>query len=184
MYAKLGSLLLGALLGSQTASAKTIVLPFSFFPENLSVGNVKYGMICLPGGKLRWKDLAIPSSESVTDLIVNRSKAVDDVVSSNVNPWQFAADNTNYLRGTLTDLKMNVCVPYLGIGESRSKGTGTVRVHWKLVDNEGNEKLDETLTESFSVIGIDPRKDGSNLASAIANSAVIFLQKQSNLRGD
>lgn len=127
---------------------KPIVLELQ---EGHELGKIEMGVLCIPmthlktiGGK------AQVSEDDFTDTV--RSVLVDAhynvAENSSANSQSFRGDDGLILRGTVKDLKVNVCFPKSGFRSWKiSKGSSRVKISWQIYSKKIDRILFETNTE-------------------------------------
>ena len=138
------------------------------------VGKLQAGLLCLPKGKLRWRDVARPSN----DVLLARLSTVLASSGLAVSPRadRLFADpepQTTYrVRVVVETVKLRLCIAGLGIGEMQPKGAGQITVRWETYDRAARAKIDSvTLDVPLSINGRDVRGASSVLTDALVETA-------------
>lgn len=135
------------------------------------VGKLQAGILCLPKGKLRWRDVARPDDERLTAaLTAQLGKAGLSVAARPDTLFGDPVPLTRYrLKVTVERVKMRLCVPGLGIGEKQPSGGGMVAVRWQTFDRVERTLVDDVI---FDVPMSMNRRDARG-ATGVLNDAFI-----------
>lgn len=95
------------------------------------VGSLQAGLLCLPKGKLRWRDVARPDGETLarklTDVIGGKlsvAARADPLFGDPEPPTRYR------IRVVIEAVKLRLCIAGLGIGEKQPSGGGVATVRW------------------------------------------------------
>ena len=112
------------------------------------VGSVKAGLLCLPKGRLRWRDVARPDDHAVTERIEGVLRGGGLSVAPQPDPlYGDAAPLTTYrIKITVAGAKLKLCVAgdVLLIGKvgRAPHTTGTISVRWETFDRVARTRVD------------------------------------------
>jgi hypothetical protein len=174
----LSALMAAAPVAGQTSPPTYSIAAIEYLPTPLEkVGKVQAGLLCLPKGKLRWRDVAQPEDEK----LLARLTGVlgDGGLSVPKRADRLFADpepQTTYrLKIVVETVKLRLCVAGLGIGEMQPKGEGRMTVRWETYDRVARAKV---ATVSFDVPIVleqrDPRGATGVLGDALAETALRY----------
>ena len=107
---------------------------------NTVIGAKRAGLLCLPDGKARWRDLEPPSETMARSAIVNALRRDGfGVVEEDVALYGPVANpSPRALRITLMAADLQLCQVGFGISGNRLKGTLTVR--WEEFDRTARQR--------------------------------------------
>ncbi len=138
------------------------------------VGKLQAGLLCLPKGKLRWRDVARPND----DLVLARLDAVlaEGGLTVSARADRLFADpepQTTYrVKVIVESVKLRLCIAGLGIGEMQPKGEGQMTVRWETYDRAARTKIDSVAYDvPLSILGRDARGTSSVVSDALVESA-------------
>lgn len=137
------------------------------------VGPLRVGMLCLPKGKLLWRDIAKPTDAITIAILSRRLAALGLAVPDLPDPlFSEVAPLTKYrIRVTFESLAMKLCVPGLGIG-NRPSGNGIMIVRWDTFDRLTRTQVETRKFEvALTIEGRDARNDNSVIKDALNQSA-------------
>jgi hypothetical protein len=143
------------------------------------VGKVQAGLLCLPKGKLRWRDVARPEDEV---LVGRLSKAIADAglsVSARADPlFADPAPMTRYrVKVVVERVKLRLCVAGLGIGEKQPSGGGDATVRWETYDRAARVLIDKVSYDVPLIVnGRDARGASGVISDALVDSAVRYAK--------
>lgn len=171
-----------SLVGSASATAARIDEPKDYsiaaIESNLrpmdKIGPLRVGMLCLPKGRLLWRDIAKPTDASMITALSRRLSALGLAMADVPDPlFSEVAPLTKYrIRVTYELLSMKLCIPGLGIGEKHPSGSGQMVVRWETFDRITKTQIDNQKFEiPFALAGRDPRNDNSIIRDALKLSA-------------
>ena len=127
---------------------KPIVLEL---PEGHKLGRIEMGVLCIPMTDLKSiEGKAQVSEKDFTNLVrtVLEDAHYNIADNSSVNSQRSLGDDELILRGTVKDLKANLCFPTSGFRSWKiSKGESCVKIHWQLYSRKRDKILFETITE-------------------------------------
>lgn len=138
------------------------------------VGKLQAGLLCLPKGKLRWRDLARPSDDAMlarlSEVLAEGGLAVParaDRLFADPEP-----QTTYRVKVVVETVKLRLCIAGLGIGEMQPKGEGQIKVRWETYDRQARAKIDSVSFDvPLSVRGQDARGTSGVVGDAIIESA-------------
>ena len=137
------------------------------------VGKVKAGLLCLPKGTLRWRDIARPVERELMTRLTD-TLAKEGLVTAAPPDAMFgdAAPQTTYrIKIIVEELRLTLCVAGFGIGK-KPAGTGSVRVRWERYDRVARTRTDSTEYEiPIAADGRDARNTAAVLTDALVESA-------------
>jgi hypothetical protein len=163
---------------AQTSVPTYSIAAIEYLPTPLEkVGKVQAGLLCLPKGKLRWRDVARPEDERLLARLTGVLGAGG--LSAPARADRLFADpepQTTYrLKVVVETVKLRLCVAGLGIGEMQPKGEGQVKVRWETYDRAARAKV---ASVSFDVPldlkARDPRGATGVIGDALAETAVRY----------
>ena len=137
------------------------------------VGKVKAGLLCLPKGTLRWRDIARPEDRVLLNRLTD-TLAQHEIATAPPPDALFgdAAPQTTYrIKIIVEELRLTLCVAGFGIGK-KPAGTGLVRVRWERYDRVARTRTDSTEYEiPIDADGRDARNTPAVLTDALLESA-------------
>jgi hypothetical protein len=160
---------------ASASKASYSIAAIDYLPTPLEqVGKVQAGLLCLPKGKLRWRDVARPADEIVlsrlTDVLGTgglSAPARADRLFADPEP-----QTTYRLKVVVETVKLRLCVAGLGIGEMQPKGEGRMIVRWETYDRVARLKTDTTAFHIPLIIdGRDARGAPGIINDALVESA-------------
>jgi len=177
MRREMRTALIAALLTGSPASA-AITRDYSLFrvEEAMSsrdrIGTVKSGLICLPKGALRWRDIARPSESDLKGRIQallaggDPDQWGDDPFRSTQRP---DSDAHYQVAIKIEHMAVNICVPGLGIGERKVKSAGELTARIATLDTVTHQRLpDRVISAQIVADGLDLRRDPRVYEEAVA----------------
>jgi hypothetical protein len=172
---------LGFWIAAIAASLQTVVTDYSiatidYAPTPLQqVGKVQAGLICLPKGRLRWRDVARPGDHAVTERIESVLRGGGLAVAPQPDPlYADAPPATQYrIRIVVADASLTLCVagdvPFVGKVGRAPKTRGVVTVRWETYDRMARRKVDAVTYE----IPVDDAKSDVRSASHVISDALV-----------
>lgn len=170
------STVLIALVGNGAAEAPSYsIATIEYLPGPLEpVGKLQAGLLCLPKGKLRWRDLARPSDDAMiarlSEILTEGGLAVAaraDRLFADPEP-----QTTYRVKVVVETVKLRLCIGGLGIGEMQPKGEGQMKVRWETYDRQARAKIDSaTFDVALAVRGQDARGTAGVVGDAIVETA-------------
>ncbi len=138
------------------------------------VGSVKAGFLCLPKGKLRWRDVARPGDHAVAERLTDilRKDGLD--VAPQPDPlYGDAPPATQYrIRIVVADVALRLCVagdvPLVGKVGRAPRTTGTITMRWETYDRVARKKVDAA---SFQM-PVDDNAADARTASHVLGDAI------------
>jgi hypothetical protein len=146
------------------------------------VGSVKAGLLCLPKGKLRWRDVARPGERALVGRVemVLRDGGLN--VAAQPDPlYGDAPPATSYrIRVTVEAVKLRLCVAgdVMFVGKVGRPPTtqGVVTVRWETFDRVARERVGDARFEMpVDARDADARSASHVLSDAIEASAARFV---------
>ncbi len=141
------------------------------------VGKVQAGLLCLPKGKLRWRDVARPEDEvlakRLTDALGDRGLSV----AARPNPlFGDPVPATRYrIKVVVERVKLRLCVAGLGIGEKQPSGEGDATVRWETYDRAARVLIDNVRYDVPLIVnGRDARGASGIMSDALVESATRY----------
>jgi hypothetical protein len=138
------------------------------------VGKLQAGLLCLPKGKLRWRDVARPEDE----VLANRLTAVLDEqglsVAARADPlFADPAPLTRYrVKVVVERVNLRLCLAGLGIGEKQPSGGGDATVRWETYDRAARVLIDRVRYDVPLIVnGRDARGASGVISDALVDSA-------------
>ena len=138
------------------------------------VGSVKAGLLCLPKGKLKWRDVARPEDRA----LVKRTEDVLRAGGLNLAPqpdplYGDAPPTTTYrIRVTVTDVDLKQCVAgdvmFVGKVGRPPKTVGTVTVRWETFNREKRVRVNDVRFE----MPVDDHDADARSASHVLSNAI------------
>ncbi len=151
------------------------------------VGNVKAGLICLPKGKLRWRDVARPGDHALVGRVESLLREHGLTIAPQPDPLYGDPSPATKFRIAieLTEAKLRLCVagdvPLVGkVGRAPSTH-GTIAVRWETYDRAARKKIDSvTFMIPIDDTNADARTASHVLSNAIEASAVRYAARRLN----
>lgn len=101
------------------------------------IGAKRSGLLCLPAGRLLWKEAA-PPARALKGMIVAEARVAGlDVVIPSDDDFSDAVRTPYRIKATVERVAMNACIPWRGIrvGEqARLKVAGGIETVWRIFD--------------------------------------------------
>jgi hypothetical protein len=152
------------------AAADYSIAAIEYAPTPLQqVGSVKAGLLCLPKGKLRWRDVARPGDHALVVRVEDVLRKGGLRVAPQPDPlFGDAPPATTYrIKAVVTDVALKLCVAGLGIG-NRPHSQGHVTVRWETYDRLARTRIDK----ADYVIHVDDRDGDARTASHVLSNAI------------
>ena len=141
------------------------------------VGSVKAGLLCLPKGKLRWRDVALPRDTALSDRLADVLRTNGLSVAARPDPlYGDAPPVTAFrLRVAVESAKLRVCQAYgISVGQ-RPSSKGEIAVRWDVFDSGRREQIDaKRFVMPIDSADGDIRSESGLLSTAIEASAMQF----------
>lgn len=142
------------------------------------VGKMQAGLLCLPKGTLRWRDVARPQDEKILARLTGALG--DGGLSTPKRADRLFADpeplTTYRLKVVVETVKLRLCVAGLGIGEMQPKGEGRITVRWETFDRVARAKVARVSFDvPMDLQRRDPRGETSVISNALVESAVRYV---------
>jgi hypothetical protein len=179
--------LTGSVLWFATASAAPSdysIAAIDYAPTPLQiVGSVKAGLICLPKGKLRWRDVARPAEQA----LVRRVESVLRVGGLDIAPQpdplfgDAPPATANRIRVTVETVKLRLCVAgdvvFVGKVGRPPTTQGIVTVRWETFDRVARARVaDVRFDMPVDYRDADARTASRVLSDAIEASASLYVK--------
>jgi hypothetical protein len=138
------------------------------------VGSVKAGLICLPKGKLRWRDVARPGDHALVERVEKVLSAGGLGIAAQPDPlYGDAPPSTPYrIRVTVEAVKLRLCVAgdVLLIGKVGKAPTtqGNVIVRWETFDRMARTRIADDRFD----IPVDERDSDVRTASHVLSNTI------------
>lgn len=105
------------------------------YAANAGVGARRAGLMCLPQGAVRWRELSARddrwSIALIEDALAQEGLAVDRSAR--------AAASKILVRGELRRVMLHVCARHWGLGDPSSlDGDGALQIEWRVLDDAGS----------------------------------------------
>ena len=168
--------------GAQTSNVSYSIAAIEYALTPLQqVGSVKAGLMCLPKGKLRWRDVARPSDHALAARIEDILRKAGMTVAPQPDPlFGDAPPVTTYrIRVSVEEVMLRLCVAgdVLLIGKvGRAPSTrGTVTVRWETFDRVARDRVgDVRFTIPVNDNDADARSTSRIISDAITESATQY----------
>jgi hypothetical protein len=158
--------------------AEYSIAAIEYLPTPLEkVGKVQAGLLCLPKGKLRWRDVARPEDEKLLTRLTE--VLIAGGLSAPKRADRLFADpepQTTYrLKVVVETVKLRLCVAGLGIGEMQPKGEGRMTVRWETYDRAARAEVARvTYDVPLELKARDVRGAAGVIGDALVESAVRY----------
>ena len=135
------------------------------------VGKVQAGLLCLPKGKLRWRDVARPEDEVLAKLLTEVLGAGGLSVAARADPlFGDSVPLTRYrIKIVVERVKLRLCVAGLGIGEKQPSGEGMATVRWETYDRVARAQVNQV---SYEVPMLLKQRDARGASGVISDALV------------
>ncbi|MFM9978058.1 MAG: hypothetical protein ACKVOP_08450 [Sphingomonadaceae bacterium] len=146
------------------------------------VGRVQAGLLCLPKGKLRWRDVARPPDDVMTRRLERVLRDRGMTVAPQPDPlFGDLPPPTRYRIKIVVDaLSMRLCVPGLGIGEKAPSGSGRLTVRWETWDREARTlAASQRYDVPIAIARRDARTASSVISDAVVETAMRYAAESS-----
>ena len=163
--------------------ADYLIASIEYTPTPLEkIGKLQAGLLCLPKGKLRWRDVARPGDEALakrlTEVLADSSLSV----AARADPlFGDPVPLTRYrVKIVVERVKMRLCIAGLGIGEKQPSGEGVAAVRWETYDRVARSRVDSiTFEVPMAFRQRDARGTSSVISDALVESARRYAVKRS-----
>ena len=156
------------------------IAAIEYLPTPLEkVGKVQAGLLCLPKGKLRWRDVARPGDDVLATRLTGVLGESGLSVAARADPlFADAAPMTRYrVKVVVERVKLRLCLAGLGIGEKQPSGGGEATVRWETYDRAARVRIDAvTFDVPLLVNGRDARGQSGMLGDALVESATRYAK--------
>jgi hypothetical protein len=138
------------------------------------VGSVKAGLLCLPKGKLRWRDVARPGDHALVGRVEDVLRTGGLRVAPQPDPlFGDAPPATTYrIKATVEDVRLRLCVAgdVLLIGKvGRAPSTqGVVAVRWETYDRVRRVRIHDVRFD----VPVDDRDSDARTSSGVLSNAI------------
>lgn len=171
-----------AAFGQTSTTPDYSVAAIEYSPGPLTrVGSVKAGLLCLPKGRLRWRDVARPADVTLMRLVTAVLEANGLSVASPPDPvFGDPPPMTRYrVRVVVTAMTMRLCVAGLGIGEKKPSGEGTLSIRWDTFDRAARTLIDRQVFDVPIIAqGRDPRTSVAPFGEALSVGAARYARSR------
>jgi hypothetical protein len=170
-----------AIADENVADYSIAAIEYALGPQE-KVGKVQAGLLCLPKGKLRWRDVARPEGEVLAKQLTDVLEQAGLSVAKRPDPlFGDPEPLTRYrVKVVLERLKLRLCVAGLGIGEKQPSGEGAATVRWETYDRASRAKIDTVTYDAPMVLKErDARGSSGVIADAFIESAVRYTAGRS-----
>jgi len=150
-----------------------IHIDYKLDPETV-IGPVRAGMLCLPNGKLRWRDLRLPGLLD-SQALVARALASGgmNVVTRDAGP----SKRGGFINLAIETAHLRLCMPGLSGVVGKPRGEGNMRLHWQLSDSDGKPIGGAFISETpLSAAGEDPRRSTGMMERALLQGSDEFAR--------
>jgi hypothetical protein len=179
--------LTGSALWFATASAALpdySIAAIDYAPTPLQiVGSVKAGLICLPKGKLRWRDVARPGDHALLERVEKMLRGGGLDVAPQPDPlYGDAPPATLYrIRVNVEAVKLRLCVAgdvmFVGRVGRPPTTQGIVTVRWETFDRAARQRVgDVRFNMPVDYRNADARTASHVLSDAIEASASLYVK--------
>jgi hypothetical protein len=152
------------------------IAAIDYLPTPLEqVGTVKAGLLCLPKGKLRWRDVARPEDEVLRRRLIDVVGKNGILVAPPANTlFGDPEPATTYrIRVVVADAKLKLCVAgdvlLLGKVGRAPHTVGTITVRWETYDRVARQMTD---TVSYDIPVDDAAADARTASHVISDALV------------
>ena len=154
------------------------IAAIEYLPTPLEkVGKVQAGLLCLPKGKLRWRDVARPGDDVLATRLTGVLGESGLSVAARADPlFADAAPMTRYrVKVVVERVKLRLCIAGLGIGEKQPSGGGEATVRWETYDRAARARIDTVTFEVPMILNQrDVRGASGVISDALVESAVSY----------
>jgi len=148
-------------------------------PKDAVLGPLRAGLLCLPAGRTRWKDVALPENATAVASL-NRTLAAENLAVETAGDPIFAEPPppTRYrLRVTVVSATLRLCKPGSPVGPQTYKGAGTLTVVWETFDRHVRSSVvSNQFTVPLVIEKSDPKRDADAVLEALAQSARLYAR--------
>ena len=158
------------------------IASIEYLPSPLEkIGKVQAGLLCLPKGKLRWRDVARPGDHAIAARVEDVLRSGGLSVAPQPDPlYGDAPPATLYrIRVVVTVVTLRLCVAgdvlFVGKVGPPPYTRGTITVRWETYDRFARQKIDAvTYAMPVDDRAADARTASHVLSNAIEPSAVRY----------
>ena len=174
-----------AIAASDADVADFSIAAIEYRPTPLEqVGKVQAGLLCLPKGKLRWRDVARPDDEVLAKRLTEVLGQGGLSVAARPNPlFGDPVPLTRYrIKVVVERVKLRLCLAGLGIGEKQPSGGGDATVRWETYDRAARVLIDKVSYDVPLIVnGRDARGASGVIGDALVDSAVRYAAHRKTL---
>lgn len=141
------------------------------------IGKIKAGLLCLPKGTLRWRDVAREADARTISRLSEtlRTSGMSVALPPDVLFSDVAPSTKHRLKIVVEAMTLKLCVAGSSLIEQTPSGSGVVAVRWETYDRERRVLEDTQRFETpLRLDGRDPRGSVAVLADALASGAVRY----------
>ena len=143
------------------------------------LGPLRAGLLCLPAGRTRWKDVVLP--DNATAITILTRSLTDEQLTVRVSGDPIFADPpppTRYrIRVTVAAATLQLCKPGSPIGPQLYKGLGTLTVVWETFDRQARSNVVRNVFTVPLVIGKgSATRDTEAVLGALEKAAVLYAR--------
>ena len=146
------------------------------------LGPRRAGFLCLPAGKVRWRDMALPAVADVEHAVDQAGWARSlGLTLQQSHPVFLLAPADLVVAGTLVNAQISMCVPgrNIGIGRRVVTGGGQITLRWDIWQTSSKSLISQKqVVVPIAFADMDPRRSHAALAAAIAQSLEFALQSR------
>ena len=148
------------------------------------IGALRAGLICLPKGKLRWRDVARPTDGDITRALSVAAAAKGLPVAMPPNPlFSDAPPATTYrIKVVFEEVELRLCVAGSSLMKQTPSGRGRALIRWETYDRIKRTMVATNVFDVPLLIdGRDPRGSATVLADAMRESATRYAASRLGL---
>lgn len=147
--------------------------------EERKVGSVKVGVLCLPNGSLRWREVKLPGADEVREVIAARLKEAGTPISLVDGPAGRSDNEAAYLEVAIENATFRLCMPGMQMLTGKPKLHGVMAMQWKL-SGSGLSDVSVISTTVAIDLAVDPRRTALPILHAFADSAEEFAKRMAH----
>ena len=170
-----GVAFIALLAANRDTDASYSIAAIVYAPTPLQqVGSVKAGLMCLPKGKLRWRDVARPSDHALAGRVEDLLRKGGLAVAPQPDPlFGDAPPATTYrIRVSVEDVMLRLCVAgdvmFVGKVGRAPTTRGFVTVRWETFDRVARNRVSDVRF----AIPVDERDADARTASHVISDAI------------
>ncbi len=141
------------------------------------VGKIKAGLLCLPKGTLRWRDVAREADARTISRLSEtlRTSGMSVALPPDVLFSDVAPATKHRLKIIVEAMTLRLCVAGSSLMKQTPSGSGVLAVRWETYDRERRVLVDTRRFETpLRLDGRDPRGSVAVLADALVSGAVRY----------